>query len=111
MKFFNWTKIQCNSYDGTLWVKSDEDNIYKQLDLEDFETNFSAYQNLVANSQENDNLFSMGNTSLDLTASKRLSLDGTDMGLENLSKSKIKKVISILINFLKQFSLEFKFIN
>ncbi len=91
MKFFNWTKIPCNSYDDTLWVNSDENSVYKQLDLEEFENTFSAYQNFVTNGQETESLFS-----LELLGSRRSSLDGTDMGLEHSSKSKIKKVKSFI---------------
>ncbi|KAJ8308329.1 hypothetical protein KUTeg_013203 [Tegillarca granosa] len=44
MKSFNWSKLAENKIQGTLWSQVDSSKVYSQLDLEDFEKTFSAYQ-------------------------------------------------------------------
>ena len=44
LKSFNWSKIPHGKLKETVWKDIDESKVYKQLDLDDFERNFSAYQ-------------------------------------------------------------------
>uniref|UniRef100_A0A8C1XL25 Dishevelled associated activator of morphogenesis 1a n=1 Tax=Cyprinus carpio TaxID=7962 RepID=A0A8C1XL25_CYPCA len=44
LKSFNWTKLSENKLEGTVWLDLDDIRVFKQLDLEDIEKTFSAYQ-------------------------------------------------------------------
>lgn len=44
LKSFNWTKLNENKLDGTVWMDLDDGKVFKILDLEDVERTFSAYQ-------------------------------------------------------------------
>ncbi|XP_073683001.1 disheveled-associated activator of morphogenesis 1 isoform X1 [Garra rufa] len=44
LKSFNWTKLSENKLEGTVWLDLDDIKVFKQLDLEDIEKTFSAYQ-------------------------------------------------------------------
>uniref|UniRef100_A0AAR2KI25 Dishevelled associated activator of morphogenesis 1b n=1 Tax=Pygocentrus nattereri TaxID=42514 RepID=A0AAR2KI25_PYGNA len=44
LKSFNWTKLNENKLEGTLWMDMDDVMVFKVLDLEDIERTFSAYQ-------------------------------------------------------------------
>lgn len=44
LKSFNWSKLPDNKVKDTIWTDIDEAKVYKALDLDDFERNFSAYQ-------------------------------------------------------------------
>ncbi|KAK2146064.1 hypothetical protein LSH36_635g01003 [Paralvinella palmiformis] len=44
LKSFNWKKLSEVKVQGTIWEDIDESQMYRNLDLEEFETVFSAYQ-------------------------------------------------------------------
>uniref|UniRef100_A0A671QJS1 Disheveled-associated activator of morphogenesis 1-like n=1 Tax=Sinocyclocheilus anshuiensis TaxID=1608454 RepID=A0A671QJS1_9TELE len=44
LKSFNWTKLSEHKLEGTMWLDLDDIRVFKQLDLEDIEKTFSAYQ-------------------------------------------------------------------
>ncbi|RXM37320.1 Disheveled-associated activator of morphogenesis 2 [Acipenser ruthenus] len=44
LKSFNWSKLAENKISGTIWHEIDDMQVFKVLDLEDFEKMFSAYQ-------------------------------------------------------------------
>lgn len=44
LKSFNWKKLSEAKVEGTVWEDIDESQMYKNLDLEEFEEVFSAYQ-------------------------------------------------------------------
>ncbi|MBN3279183.1 DAAM2 protein, partial [Polyodon spathula] len=44
LKSFNWSKLGENKINGTIWNEIDDMQVFKVLDLEDFEKMFSAYQ-------------------------------------------------------------------
>ncbi|XP_035466089.1 disheveled-associated activator of morphogenesis 1 isoform X2 [Scophthalmus maximus] len=44
MKSFNWTKMPKSKTAGTIWKEIDELKVFKDLDLEEFQRAFSAYQ-------------------------------------------------------------------
>ncbi|XP_007473025.1 disheveled-associated activator of morphogenesis 1 isoform X1 [Monodelphis domestica] len=44
LKSFNWSKLPENKLDGTIWNEIDDLKVFKNLDLEDLERTFSAYQ-------------------------------------------------------------------
>nr|XP_011446761.2 disheveled-associated activator of morphogenesis 1-A isoform X1 [Crassostrea gigas]XP_011446762.2 disheveled-associated activator of morphogenesis 1-A isoform X1 [Crassostrea gigas]XP_011446763.2 disheveled-associated activator of morphogenesis 1-A isoform X1 [Crassostrea gigas]XP_011446764.2 disheveled-associated activator of morphogenesis 1-A isoform X1 [Crassostrea gigas]XP_011446765.2 disheveled-associated activator of morphogenesis 1-A isoform X1 [Crassostrea gigas]XP_011446766.2 dishe len=71
MKSLNWSKLSETKLSGTVWSRLDPSKLYKQLDLEDFEHTFSAYQK----QQNNDGEDTEGSTKS--KANKELSvIDG-----------------------------------
>ncbi|KAK3092739.1 hypothetical protein FSP39_006760 [Pinctada imbricata] len=44
MKSLNWSKLSENKISGTIWARLDATKVYREIDLEDFERTFSAYQ-------------------------------------------------------------------
>ncbi|XP_027698679.1 disheveled-associated activator of morphogenesis 1 [Vombatus ursinus] len=44
LKSFNWSKLPENKLEGTIWTEIDDLKVFKNLDLEDLERTFSAYQ-------------------------------------------------------------------
>uniref|UniRef100_A0A8C6UN61 Dishevelled associated activator of morphogenesis 1b n=1 Tax=Neogobius melanostomus TaxID=47308 RepID=A0A8C6UN61_9GOBI len=44
MKSFNWSKLQQNNVNGTIWEDIDDLKVFKTLDLDEFQRTFSAYQ-------------------------------------------------------------------
>ncbi|XP_067938496.1 disheveled-associated activator of morphogenesis 2-like [Watersipora subatra] len=44
LKSFNWTKISADKTATTIWENLDDERMYKELDLPEFEQMFSAYQ-------------------------------------------------------------------
>ncbi|KAK2494439.1 hypothetical protein MC885_021783, partial [Smutsia gigantea] len=44
LKSFNWSKLPENKLEGTIWTEIDDAKVFRILDLEDLEKNFSAYQ-------------------------------------------------------------------
>lgn len=94
MKFLNWSKISNESYKEALWSKFDEERLYKILDLEEFESTFSAYQNFNKNpvSSDNENSFSLTNNN-----NGKESSDSSDDQLEKPT-IKPKKEFSVIDN-------------
>lgn len=54
MKSFNWTKIPENQITGTIWSELNHSKAYQNLDLEEFQTTFSAYTKPVNEEVEDD---------------------------------------------------------
>ncbi|XP_077621138.1 disheveled-associated activator of morphogenesis 2 isoform X2 [Crocuta crocuta] len=57
LKSFNWVKLNEERVPGTVWNEIDDMQVFRILDLEDFEKMFSAYQRhqeLITNSQQKD---------------------------------------------------------
>ncbi|XP_072314507.1 disheveled-associated activator of morphogenesis 1-like [Eucyclogobius newberryi] len=52
MKAFNWSKLPQNQVIGTIWEDIDDLKVFKTLDLEEFQTTFSAYQRTTKDSEE-----------------------------------------------------------
>ena len=44
LKSFNWSKLPECKVDGTIWTDIDDSRLYKQLDLQEVDRLFSAYQ-------------------------------------------------------------------
>lgn len=44
VKSFNWQKIADNKIEKTLWIELDDSKVFNSLDVQEFETMFSAYQ-------------------------------------------------------------------
>ena len=44
LKSFNWSKLPECKVDGTIWTDIDDSKLYKQLDLQEVDRLFSAYQ-------------------------------------------------------------------
>ncbi|XP_030580849.1 disheveled-associated activator of morphogenesis 1 [Archocentrus centrarchus] len=44
LKSFNWCKLPESNIEGTIWEEIDDINVFKVLDLEEFQRTFSAYQ-------------------------------------------------------------------
>ncbi|ELT93552.1 hypothetical protein CAPTEDRAFT_175180 [Capitella teleta] len=53
LKSFNWAKLPENKVKETVWSDLDDTKLYKNLDLDEFEKTFSAYQRPPEDSQEN----------------------------------------------------------
>uniref|UniRef100_A0AAQ5ZFS1 Disheveled-associated activator of morphogenesis 1 n=1 Tax=Amphiprion ocellaris TaxID=80972 RepID=A0AAQ5ZFS1_AMPOC len=47
LKSFNWSKLPESKTEETIWMEIDDLNVFKVLDLEEFQRMFSAYQNQI----------------------------------------------------------------
>ncbi|XP_041826987.1 disheveled-associated activator of morphogenesis 1-like [Melanotaenia boesemani] len=52
LKSFNWSKLPENKIEGTIWKEIDDLNVFKVLDLEEFQKTFSAYQRPTKDTEE-----------------------------------------------------------
>ncbi|XP_069464851.1 disheveled-associated activator of morphogenesis 2 isoform X3 [Ambystoma mexicanum] len=81
LKSFNWSKLNEDRIDGTIWNEIDDVRAFKVLDLDDFEKMFSAYQRhqdlLTNTSQKQKEMGSMEDLYLSTRKVKELSvIDG-----------------------------------
>ncbi|XP_043930395.1 disheveled-associated activator of morphogenesis 1 isoform X2 [Protopterus annectens] len=58
LKSFNWSKLPENKLIGTLWSDVDDVRVFKELDLQDIERTFSAYQRQQKEVDSNDDTLS-----------------------------------------------------
>ncbi|KAM9707798.1 disheveled-associated activator of morphogenesis 1-like [Menidia menidia] len=52
LKSFNWSKLPENKIGGTIWKEIDDLNVFKVLDLDEFQQTFSAYQRPTKEAEE-----------------------------------------------------------
>ena len=110
MKCFNWSKLPLNSYEKTLWKNVNDENVYKLLDLDEFQKIFSAYQK----PNESDSL--RQSASISTTVNQHSINDFSSLG--SISKSTRKEFsvidftrgrnLSILLSKLKMTTNELK---
>ncbi|XP_072222210.1 disheveled-associated activator of morphogenesis 1-like [Leuresthes tenuis] len=52
LKSFNWSKLSENKIEETIWEEIDDMNVFRVLDLEEFQQTFSAYQRPTKDAEE-----------------------------------------------------------
>ncbi|KAM4542826.1 disheveled-associated activator of morphogenesis 1-like [Odontesthes bonariensis] len=52
LKSFNWSKLPENKLEGTIWEEIDDLKVFRVLDLEEFQSTFSAYQRPTKDAEE-----------------------------------------------------------
>ncbi|TRY94074.1 hypothetical protein DNTS_027309 [Danionella cerebrum] len=92
LKSFNWTKLSENKLEGTVWLDLDDVRVFKQLDLEDIEKTFSAYQRQQKES-EDDSVTSKKVKELSVIDGRRAQNCNILLSKLRLSNEEIKRAI------------------